>query len=231
LRAGLRSEDWGCEKAFAFAASPLHFEASPLHCLVFAHVHQPSGLSPKIMSSSHLDDLPADIRERAARIRLAVFDVDGVLTDGKLWYTADDHELKAFHVHDGLGLKRLLANGIEVAIITARVSHVVTERMAELGVAHVYQDQKNKHACLEQLLHALRLSADQVAYTGDDLPDLVAMQAVGLSIAVADAHAWVRERAHWRTRLGGGAGAAREVCDLILAAQGKAEAELSAFLR
>lgn len=176
-------------------------------------------------------DLPADIRERAAKIRLAVFDVDGVLTDGALWYAADGHELKAFHAHDGLGLKRLLANGIEVAVITARLSHIVTERMAELGVAHVYQDQKDKHACLTRLLQALGIAPAQVAYTGDDLPDLGAMQEVGLSIAVANAHPWIRERAHWRTRLGGGHGAAREVCDLILAAQGKAEAELNAFLR
>ncbi|MEO5561053.1 MAG: 3-deoxy-manno-octulosonate-8-phosphatase KdsC [Dokdonella sp.] len=176
-------------------------------------------------------DLPPNIRERAARIRLAVFDVDGVLTDGKLWYTADGHELKAFNVHDGMGLKRLLTNGIEVAIITARMSHVVTERMAELGVAHVYQDQKDKRVCLEQLLQALKLSPDQVSYTGDDLPDLAPMQMVGLSVAVANAHAWVRERAHWQTRLAGGEGAVREVSDLILAAQGKAEAELAAFLR
>ena len=107
-------------------------------------------------------DLPADIRDRAARIKLAVFDVDGVLTDGKLVYAADGHEIKAFHVHDGLGFKRLLANGIEVAIITARLSKVVTERMAELGVAHVYQDQKDKRACLAQLVEALRLSPEQV---------------------------------------------------------------------
>ncbi|MFC4819366.1 KdsC family phosphatase [Dokdonella ginsengisoli] len=177
------------------------------------------------------NDFPADIRERAAGVKLAVFDVDGVLTDGKLWYTADGHELKAFNVLDGLGLKRLLANGVEVAVITARLSHVVTERMAELGVAHVYQDQKDKRACLNQLLHALRLDAAHVAYTGDDLPDLAAMQLAGLSIAVANAHPWVRERAHWRTRLSGGSGAAREVCDLILASQGKAESELAAFLR
>jgi 3-deoxy-D-manno-octulosonate 8-phosphate phosphatase (KDO 8-P phosphatase) len=182
------------------------------------------------MPYDHLTALPPDIRERAARIKLAVFDVDGVLTDGKLWYTADGHELKAFNVHDGLGLKRLLANGIEVAIITARVSHVVTERMAELGVAHVYQDQKDKRACLGQLLQALNLTPEQVSYTGDDLPDLAPMQRVGLSIAVANAHAWVRERAHWQTQLAGGAGAAREVCDLILAAQGKAASELAAFL-
>lgn len=175
-------------------------------------------------------DLPADIKDRAARVKLAVFDVDGVLTDGKLAYAADGHEIKAFHVHDGLGFKRLLANGIEVAIITARMSLVVTERMAELGVAHVYQDQKDKRACLRQILDALKLEPSEVAYTGDDLPDLAAMSSVGLAVAVANAHPWVRERAHWRTRLAGGNGAAREVCDLLLAAQGKAEAELAAFL-
>lgn len=175
-------------------------------------------------------DLPDAIRERASRIRLAVFDVDGVLTDGTLWYAADGHELKAFHTHDGLGLKRLLANGIEVAVITARLSRVVTERMAELGIAHVYQDQKDKRACLAQLLRALKITPQQAAYTGDDLPDLSAMQDVGLAIAVANAHPWVRERAHLHTRLAGGHGAVREVCDLILGAQGKAEAELAAFL-
>lgn len=174
-------------------------------------------------------DLPADIRERAARVRLAVFDVDGVLTDGRLWYSADGHEIKAFHVHDGLGLKRLLANGIEVAVITARVSHLVTERMAELGIAHVYQGRDDKRACFEQLLHALDLQAEQAAYTGDDLPDLPVMTCVGLSIAVANAHPWVRERAHWRTRHGGGEGAVREVCDLLLAAQDKCDSELQKF--
>jgi 3-deoxy-D-manno-octulosonate 8-phosphate phosphatase (KDO 8-P phosphatase) len=170
-------------------------------------------------------DLPADIRDRAARVRLAIFDVDGVLTDGRLIYAEDGHELKAFHVHDGLGLKRLLANRVEVAVITSRLSMVVTERMAELGVAHVYQGQDDKLACYEQLLHALRLEDGEVAYTGDDLPDLAVMQRVGFAVA----HPWVRERAHWRTRLAGGSGAAREIADLILAAQGKAEAELAAF--
>jgi 3-deoxy-D-manno-octulosonate 8-phosphate phosphatase (KDO 8-P phosphatase) len=176
-------------------------------------------------------DLPADIRERAARVKLVIFDVDGVLTDGKLIYAEDGHELKAFHVHDGLGLKRLLANHIEVAVITARLSRIVTERMADLGVAHVYQGQDDKLACFEQLLGALKLEAEETAYVGDDLPDLAVMQRVGFSVAVANAHPWVRERAHWRTRLAGGAGAAREVADLILAAQGRAEAEMAAFER
>lgn len=175
-------------------------------------------------------DIPADILERAARIRLAIFDVDGVLTDGHLWYAEDGHELKAFHVHDGLGLKRLLANGIEVAIITARISHLVAQRMADLGVAHVYQGQDNKRACFEQLLHALHLQAEHCSYTGDDLPDLGAMSQVGLAVAVANAHPWVRERAHWCTERNGGSGAVREVCDLLITAQGKAEAELARHL-
>lgn len=177
-----------------------------------------------------LNDIPADIRERAARVKLAVFDVDGVLTDGRLWYAEDGHELKAFHVHDGLGLKRLRANGIEVAIITARISHLVATRTGELGIVHVYQGQDDKRACFEQLVKALGLSAEECAYTGDDLPDLGVMQRVGLSVAVANAHPWVRDRAHWRTRLGGGAGAVREVCDLLLCAQGRGEAELAHHL-
>jgi len=170
------------------------------------------------------------VLERARRIKLAVFDVDGVLTDGTLWYAADRRELKAFHVHDGLGFKRLLANGIEVAIITARVSHVVTERMAELGVAHVYQDQRDKRSCLLQLLEALKLTADQTAYTGDDLPDLAPMRMAGLAVAVANAQPAVLEHAHWRTRRAGGHGAAREVCDLLLEAQGRTAGDLARFL-
>lgn len=182
------------------------------------------------MTYSHFNDLPADIRERAARVRLALFDVDGVLTDGKLWYGDDGRELKAFHVHDGLGMQRLLANGIEVAIVTARMSPLVTERMAHLGIVHVYQGQSDKAACVETLCAALKIPLLQTAYTGDDLPDLRAMSRAGLAIAVANAHPRVRERAHWRTRHVGGDGAAREVCDLLLAAQGKGEAELAHWL-
>ena len=181
------------------------------------------------MPYSHLNDLPADIRDRATRVKLALFDVDGVLTDGKLCYTDEGRELKAFHVHDGFGLKRLMANGIEVAVITARMSHMVTERTAELGIAHVYQGQNNKLACYEQLIHALKLTPAQCCYCGDDLPDLAVMRRVGLAIAVADAHAWVREQARWRTQHRGGEGAVREVCDLLLAAQGKAQSELEHF--
>ena len=181
------------------------------------------------MPHSRRNALPVDIRERASRIRLAVFDVDGVLTDGRLIYSDDGRELKAFHVRDGLGLKRLIANGIEVAIITSRMSHMVTERTAELGIAHVYQGQQDKLACFEQLIHALKLEPDQTSYCGDDLPDLRVMAHVGLSIAVANAHPSVLDRAHWHTRLNGGEGAVREVCDLLLAAQDKAVIELARF--
>ena len=170
-----------------------------------------------------------NFKEDIARTEAFIFDVDGVMTDGGLYYSDDGRESKAFHVHDGLGLKRLMANGIEVGIITARLSHMVTERTAELGIAHVYQGQENKLACYEQLIHALKLAPEQCCYCGDDLPDLAIMQRVGLSIAVANAHAWVRERALWRTQTRGGEGAVREVCDLLLAAQGKAESELAKF--
>ncbi len=176
-------------------------------------------------TSPYLANLSADILERAAKIRLAVFDVDGTLTDGRLWYAEDGHETKVFHVHDGLGLKRLQANDIQVALITARISHPVALRAEELDIAHVYQGQGNKLACLRELLDALHLEADQVAYLGDDLPDLAPMRVVGLAVTVANAHPWILDQAHWQTRRRGGEGAARELCDLLLHAQGKSDAE------
>jgi 3-deoxy-D-manno-octulosonate 8-phosphate phosphatase (KDO 8-P phosphatase) len=183
------------------------------------------------MSFSHFADLPADIRARAARIRLACFDVDGVLTDGKLWYGEDGREAKAFNVHDGLGIKLLREHGIEVALITARRSPIVAARAGELGIAQVHQAVLDKREWMLAIAHELKLQAEAVAYTGDDLQDLAAMQAAGLSIAVANAHPWVRERARWRTRAAGGDGAAREVADLLLGAQGHAEAILERFLK
>ena len=173
----------------------------------------------------YLANLPPDVIARAAKIRVAAFDVDGTLTDGRLWYGEDGRETKVFHVHDGLGLKRLQANGVQVAIITARISHPVALRAEELGIAHVYQGQGDKRACLEDLLEALGFAPEQSAFIGDDLPDLPPMRLAGLAVAVANAHPWVAEAAHWQTRLPGGMGAAREACDLILHAQGKSEAE------
>lgn len=173
----------------------------------------------------YFSHLSADVLARAARIRLAVFDVDGTLTDGRLWYSESGHETKVFHVHDGLGLKRLQAHGVQVGIISARISHPVALRAEELDITHVYQGQADKRECLRQILEALNLQPEEAAFVGDDLPDLPPMSEVGLAVAVANAHPWVAQRAHWQTRLGGGMGAVREVCDLILHAQGKTTAE------
>lgn len=180
---------------------------------------------PEPVPESYPANLSENILARAAKIRLAVFDVDGTLTDGRLWYGEDGRETKVFHVHDGLGLKRLQANGVQVAIITARISHPVALRAEELGISHVYQGQRDKRSCLLELLDALHLTPEQSAFVGDDLPDLPPMHIVGLSVAVANAHPWVAEAAHWQTTRSGGMGAAREACDLILHAQGKSDAE------
>ena len=174
----------------------------------------------------YLADIPPDILERAAQIKLVAFDVDGTLTDGRLWYSEDGRELKAFHVHDGHGLKRLRAHGIQVALVSARISHVVALRAEELGIDHVYQGQADKRACLADLLHGAGLAPAEAAFAGDDLADLPAMRAAGFAIAVANAHPSVIEQAHWRTRLEGGRGAVREICDLLLVAQGRMPAEL-----
>jgi 3-deoxy-D-manno-octulosonate 8-phosphate phosphatase (KDO 8-P phosphatase) len=173
------------------------------------------------MSHDYLAQWPQDLLDRAAQIRLAAFDVDGTLTDGRLWYGEDGREMKVFHVHDGLGLKLLQTNHVHVAIVSARISHPLALRAEELDIAHVYQGQSDKRACLLQIIEALDLTPAQVAFVGDDLPDIPAMHVAGLAVAVANAHPWVVEQAHWQTRRGGGMGAAREVCDLILHAQGK----------
>ncbi len=173
----------------------------------------------------YLTDLPTDILGRAAEIRLVAFDVDGTLTDGSLCYGEHGPEHKTFHVHDGLGIQRLQAHGIQVALISARVSTAVTLRAADLKIVHLHQGQQHKLDCLNELLDALSLAPEQAAFVGDDLPDIRAMRQAGLAIAVANAHPWVQEAAHWRTSLPGGHGAAREVSDLILLAKGRQTAE------
>jgi 3-deoxy-D-manno-octulosonate 8-phosphate phosphatase (KDO 8-P phosphatase) len=178
------------------------------------------------MPYSHLNDYPADIRERASRIRLACFDVDGTLTDGRLFFDSEGVELKAFHVHDGQGLVLLRKSGIAVAFVTARASAIAEQRAAELGL-EAHTGVADKLACVRAIAARLGVGLDEVAFMGDDLPDLRVMLQVGLSISPANAHAWVRERVHWRTSACAGHGAAREFCDLLLAAQGRAEALLA----
>jgi 3-deoxy-D-manno-octulosonate 8-phosphate phosphatase (KDO 8-P phosphatase) len=172
-----------------------------------------------------------DLLERAARIRLVVFDVDGVLTDGALFLGDDGQEYKAFHSRDGHGMKLLQQAGVEIGIITGRTSQVVRHRMASLGIVHVYQGQLDKLPAFEDLLGKLGLSADAVAYVGDDVVDLPILVRVGLAVAVADAHPLVMRHAHWRTPSPGGRGAARDVCELILEARGQLDALFRNYLR
>jgi len=171
-----------------------------------------------------------DVLEKAAQIKLVVFDVDGVLTDGGLFFGDDGQEYKAFYSRDGLGMKLLQQTGVEIAVITARNSRVVEHRMSNLGIKHVYQGKLNKLEAFHDLLKRLEVSPQQTAYTGDDVVDLPVMQSAGLAIAVQDAHPLVKQHAHWVTQHNGGRGAARDVCELIMQAQGTLEAQLNSFL-
>jgi len=161
--------------------------------------------------------VPDHVRQKAAGIRLLVLDVDGVLTDGGLHFDAEGREQKVFHVVDGYGIRSLMDAGIEVAVISGRSSLAVKTRLAELGILHVYLGPDDKLVALKKLVDALQLPATTVAYVGDDVPDQEGMSHAGLAVTVADAHPAVVATADWQTSLGGGHGAVRQVCDLILA--------------
>ncbi len=171
-----------------------------------------------------------DILERARAVRLVLFDVDGVLTDGSLFIGDDGQEYKAFHSRDGHGMTMLMQTGVEIGVITGRRSEVVSIRMAGLGVKHVFQGRRDKLPAYVQLLGELDLKDRQVAYVGDDVVDLPVMRRVGLAVAVADAHPLVARHAHWQTRQPGGRGAARDLCELIMEAQGTLEPMLNGYL-
>ena len=171
-----------------------------------------------------------DILAKAAQIKLVVFDVDGVLTDGSLFVGDDGQEYKAFHSRDGLGMKLLRKSGVEIGIITARTSEVVKHRMENLDIEHVYQGRLEKLPALEELLAKLGLAFEQTAYVGDDVVDLPVMRQVGLAIAVQDAHPLAKQHAHWQTPHGGGRGAARDVCELIMEAQNTLDTQLKPYL-
>jgi len=156
---------------------------------------------------------------KGVSIRLLVLDVDGVLTDGRLWFGPDGEQLKVFHVRDGHGIKQLQGAGVEVAVISGRRSAAVDARMRELGLRHVIQGAGDKQEALDALLLALDVPAAQAACLVDDLPDLPMMRSVGLAAAVADAHPDVLALADHVTRLAGGQGAVREFCDWLLAAR------------
>jgi 3-deoxy-D-manno-octulosonate 8-phosphate phosphatase (KDO 8-P phosphatase) len=168
-----------------------------------------------------LHKYPQDVWTRAARIRLLILDVDGVLTEGFLFFDAKGETLKVFHVRDGHGIKMAQRAGIEVAWVSGRRSDAAYNRARELGINRFYEGVRDKVAILEELLTALNLTPDQVAAVGDEVVDLPLFHRVGLGVAVADAVPEAQAAAHWVTLLPGGKGAVREVCDLLLKAQGK----------
>ncbi len=162
--------------------------------------------------------------QRARNVRCVVFDIDGVLTDCKLYLAPDGTELKAVNVRDGLGIKLLLKAGIEVAIISGRPSAAMQRRFEGLGVRHIWLDVDEKIPAFETLLKKLGIDESQCAVMGDDIPDLPLMRRAGLALTVADAHPAALAAAHWASRLTGGNGAVREACDMILAAKAAAPA-------
>lgn len=167
--------------------------------------------------------------QKAREIKLLVLDVDGVLTDGRLWYGNSGEELKAFNIHDGLGIKLLQRAGVDVAIITGKTSQLVARRGTELGIKHIVQGREDKLVALRVLATELNIALEEIAYMGDDLPDLSAIAAVGLGVVVANAMPYVAQHAAYKTTRSGGDGAVREICDLILQAQGKLEAVLEHY--
>jgi 3-deoxy-D-manno-octulosonate 8-phosphate phosphatase (KDO 8-P phosphatase) len=162
-----------------------------------------------------------DLTQRASRIKLLLMDCDGVLTDGRIWLTPGGGEQKSFNTHDGLGLSLLHRAGLKSGIISGRDSESVARRAAELGIEFVRQGDEQKVPVFEKILTEAQVSVDEVAYIGDDLTDVPIMRRVGLSVAVANAVAEVREQAIHVTRAKGGKGAVREVVELILKAQGR----------
>ena len=177
-----------------------------------------------------LDVNNINLLERARKVRLVVFDVDGVLTDGRLNFLPDGTEFKSFSTLDGQGIKMLMNHGIQTAIITGRTSEVVKNRAANLSIPTLIQGREDKRTALDEVLAALQLGYDDVAYLGDDLPDLPAIRCVGLGVAVANANSFVRQHADAVTSLRGGEGAARELCEFILHAQGMLDAARQAYL-
>ena len=163
-------------------------------------------------------------------IKLLILDVDGVLTDGRIILGNSGEEMKFFHVQDGLGMKLLQKTGVNIAIITGKKSKIVAERMQKLGIRHVYQGVPNKLPSFEKLLKKLDVTTDQVAYMGDDLPDLPLMQKVAFSAAPANANEFIKNHADYVSKAKGGKGAVRELCELVMQAQGNLKAMQAQFL-
>jgi 3-deoxy-D-manno-octulosonate 8-phosphate phosphatase (KDO 8-P phosphatase) len=175
-------------------------------------------------------DQARDAAERAARVRLMLFDVDGVLTDGRLWYGPAGEALKAFDVLDGHGLKMLMQAGTAVALLSGRSSSATTARAAELGIAHVLQGIDDKKSAFEALVARLGVAVQETGFMGDEVVDLPVLRRCGFACAPAQAHALVRANVHYVTQAQGGGGAAREACEFVLRAQGRLDAAFANYL-
>ena len=181
-------------------------------------------------SSDALVKARRDALERARRVRLMLFDVDGVLTDGRLWYGPSGEELKAFGTLDGHGIKVLMQSGVAVALLSGRTSPAVAVRATELGVPHVLQGVDDKLAAFEALCAKLGIPAGETGFMGDDLIDLPVLRRCGFACAPREAHELVRSHVQYIARAPAGAGAAREICDLLMRSQGTLEAALARYL-
>ncbi|RLU00846.1 MAG: HAD-IIIA family hydrolase [Ketobacter sp.] len=168
---------------------------------------------------------------KAQPIKLVAFDIDGIMTDGRLYFTSLGDEIKAFNVKDGLGLNLLRKSGVEVAIITGRTSELVNRRARDLKIDKLIQGREDKKIALLELMEQENLTAEQIAYMGDDLPDLPAIRHAGLGVTVADALPIVKQHADLITEANGGDGAVREFCDWLLEAQGNLDKVLEPYLR
>ena len=175
--------------------------------------------------------MSAGARERAQAVRLMIFDVDGVMTDGRLYYGNGGEEMKAFHTLDGQGVKMLMESGVEVALLTARQSQIVARRAAELGITRLRQGAADKRGGFQELMREAGVDAQRTGYAGDDLVDLAVLLQCGFSASVPEAPEAVRSRVHYVCRAGGGLGAVRELCEFIMQSQGTLEAAISRFLR
>jgi 3-deoxy-D-manno-octulosonate 8-phosphate phosphatase (KDO 8-P phosphatase) len=171
-----------------------------------------------------------ELLEKAKKVKCLICDIDGVLTDGLLYISSDGVEMKAFNVQDGMGLKLLLASGIEVAVITTANNDVIDHRMKQLGIRCYFKGQVDKRKAYQTLKNELNLVDGDFAYIGDDLPDLPIIQQVGFGVAVANAVKEIKEYADWITQNSGGRGGVRELCDLILTATGKQTTALTNYL-
>ena len=173
------------------------------------------------MVASWYGEISSPLLAQLRNIKLLICDIDGVFSDGRIYLGNDGEELKAFHTRDGFGVKAVLNAGIQVAVITGRQSKIVERRMSALGVPFIFQGQDNKSLAYEALASRLGLQDDEIAYVGDDVPDLTLIRRAGVGVAVRDAHPCVRDAAHYITSLPGGFGAVREVTDILLMAHGK----------